>query len=69
MYFDDKLTGSSGPSNRLMSVHVFWASVQQARIPPSSDLLSVRAHDALPLSDCELHHGRSCVVVFGLALF
>lgn len=33
MYIDDKLTGSSGPSNRLMSVHVFWASVQQAKNP------------------------------------
>lgn len=69
MYISDKLTGSSGPSNRLMTVHAFWASVQQERNPPSSDLLSVRAQDALPLSDCELSHGRSCVVDFGLALF
>lgn len=68
-YIDDKLTGSSGPSHRLMRLHAFWASVQQAGNPPSSHLLSVRATDALPLSDHKLPLSRSCVVVSGLALF
>lgn len=47
-----------------MQACLFWAPVQQPNNPPSSDLLSVRAQDALPLSDCELLHGFLCVVVF-----
>lgn len=62
MYISDKLTGSSGPSNRLMRVHVFWASVQQARNPPSSDLY----YPCEPRTHCRCQIASHLTVVHAL---